>query len=37
MDNVLEARHIDKYFKKPVLFHVLKDLNFEIKKGTTYK
>ncbi|SHH67125.1 ABC transporter ATP-binding protein [Winogradskyella jejuensis] len=33
MDNVLEARHIDKYFKKPVLFHVLKDLNFEIKKG----
>lgn len=33
MSNVLEARHINKYFKKPVLFHVLKDINFTIKKG----
>jgi lipoprotein-releasing system ATP-binding protein len=33
MRAVLEARHIDKYFRQPVLFHVLKDLNFEIKKG----
>lgn len=33
MSNVLEAKHINKYFKKPVLFHVLKDINFEIKKG----
>lgn len=33
MSNVLEARHINKYFKKPVLFHVLKNINFTIKKG----
>lgn len=33
MSHVLEARHINKYFKKPVLFHVLKDINFTIKKG----
>jgi lipoprotein-releasing system ATP-binding protein len=33
MDTVLEARHIDKYFKKPVKFQVLKDINFQIKKG----
>ena len=33
MNNVLEARHINKYFKKPTLYHVLKDINFEIKKG----
>tara|TARA_R110002096_G_scaffold97997_3_gene218296 strand:- start:7716 stop:8039 length:324 start_codon:yes stop_codon:yes gene_type:complete len=33
MNVVLEARHINKYFKKPVLFHVLKDINFQIKKG----
>ena len=33
MSNVLEAKHINKFFKKPVLFHVLKDINFEIKKG----
>jgi lipoprotein-releasing system ATP-binding protein len=31
--SILEAKHIDKYFKKPVLFHVLKDINFSIKKG----
>ena len=33
MNTVLEARNINKYFKKPVLFHVLKDINFEINKG----
>ena len=33
MSIVLEAKHIDKYFRKPVLFHVLKDINFQIKKG----
>ena len=33
MNTVLEAKHINKYFKKPVLFHVLKDINFKIKKG----
>lgn len=30
---VLEARHIDKYFRKPVLFQVLKDINFSVAKG----
>ncbi|WP_242131880.1 ABC transporter ATP-binding protein [Aestuariivivens marinum] len=33
MTTVLEAKHINKYFKKPVLFHVLKDINFKIEKG----
>ncbi len=33
MKNVLEARHIDKYFRKPVLFHVLKDISFDVKHG----
>lgn len=33
MSNVLEAKHINKYFKKPVLFHVLKDINFKVNKG----
>ena len=33
MSTVLEARHINKYFKKPVLYHVLKDINFKINKG----
>lgn len=33
MRTVLEARNINKYFKKPVLFHVLKDINFKINKG----
>ncbi|WP_223550356.1 ABC transporter ATP-binding protein [Aestuariivivens sp. NBU2969] len=33
MITVLEAKHINKYFKKPVLFHVLKDINFKIKQG----
>ncbi|HMB64210.1 MAG TPA: ABC transporter ATP-binding protein [Eudoraea sp.] len=33
MDSVLEARGINKYFEKPVRFHVLKDISFKIKKG----
>lgn len=33
MSTVLEARNINKYFKKPVLFHVLKDISFIVKKG----
>ncbi|WP_178984185.1 ABC transporter ATP-binding protein [Winogradskyella helgolandensis] len=33
MNTVLEAKHINKYFKNPVLFHVLKDINFQVKKG----
>ena len=33
MTPVLEARHIDKYFTKPVSFHVLKDIGFGIQPG----
>jgi lipoprotein-releasing system ATP-binding protein len=33
MKYVLEARNIDKYFKKPMSFQVLKDISFGIKKG----
>ena len=33
MSPVLKAKNINKYFKKPVPFHVLKDINFEIQKG----
>ena len=33
MSLVLEARKINKHFKKPVNFHVLKDISFEIKEG----
>lgn len=33
MKPVLEARHIDKYFEKPVRFHVLKDICFSIPQG----
>lgn len=33
MSFVLQAKNINKYFRKPVLFHVLKDINFSIKKG----
>ena len=33
MSIVLESKNINKFFKKPVLFHVLKDINFQIKKG----
>ncbi len=33
MKSILEAKHINKYFRKPVLFHVLKDINFKIYQG----
>jgi len=33
MNIVLEAKTINKYFRKPVLYHVLKDINFQIKTG----
>lgn len=33
MSSILEAKHINKYFKKPVQYHVLKDINFQIEKG----
>lgn len=33
MTPVLEARHIDKYFEKPVRFHVLKDISFSLPSG----
>jgi lipoprotein-releasing system ATP-binding protein len=33
METILEAKHINKYFKNPVLFHVLKDINFKVNKG----
>ncbi len=33
MKTVLEAKNINKYFKKPVLFHVLKDISFKISQG----
>ena len=33
MDIVLETKNINKYFRKPVSFHVLKDINIQIKTG----
>lgn len=33
MKTVLEAKNINKYFKKPVLFHVLKDISFAVSQG----
>ncbi len=33
MKTVLEAKNINKYFKKPVLFHVLKDINFKVEQS----
>lgn len=33
MSRVLEAKHINKYFKKPVLFHVLRDISFSVQMG----
>ena len=33
METILEAKQLNKYFKKPVLFHVLKDINFKVSKG----
>lgn len=32
MTKVLEAKNINKYFREPVLFHVLKDISFSIQK-----
>lgn len=32
-ETVLSADKINKYFREPSLFHVLKDISFEIKKG----
>ncbi|QBA63636.1 ABC transporter ATP-binding protein [Muriicola soli] len=33
MKHVLEARLINKIFRKPVDFHVLKDINFKVREG----
>ncbi|MCR9286920.1 ABC transporter ATP-binding protein [Saprospiraceae bacterium] len=33
MSLVLQAKNINKYFREPVLFHVLKDVSFQIEKG----
>ncbi|UOB17933.1 ABC transporter ATP-binding protein [Abyssalbus ytuae] len=33
MSLVLEANKVNKYFRKPVLFHVLTDISFNVKKG----
>lgn len=33
MTAILEAKHINKYFKKPVEFHVLKNIEFQINQG----
>ena len=33
MRTILEAKKINKYFKKPVLYHVLKDISFKIFEG----
>jgi len=33
MNNVLETKNINKYFRKPVDFHVLKDISVSVKKG----
>ena len=30
---LLEAKDINKYFRKPVLFHVLKDICLEVQRG----
>lgn len=33
MEYVLQTKNIDKYFRKPVDFHVLKDISFGVGKG----
>lgn len=33
MSKILEVHNVNKYFRKPVLFHVLKDITFSIDKG----
>ncbi|MDR2680103.1 MAG: ABC transporter ATP-binding protein [Tannerella sp.] len=31
--NILEVNRLNKYFREPAKFHVLKNLNFEVRKG----
>ena len=33
MNNVIEAKHINKFFKKPILYHVLNDISFKVISG----
>lgn len=33
METILKAVNINKYFREPVNFHVLKDISFEVEKG----
>ena len=33
MQHVLEAKNINKHFKKPVMFHVLKDIDLAVNRG----
>lgn len=33
MAPILESKNINKYFRSPILFHVLKDISFSIEKG----
>lgn len=33
MKSILEARHIDKHFEKPVEFYVLRDISFNVNSG----
>jgi len=33
MSNLLQAKHINKFFRKPAEFQVLKDINFEVQQG----
>lgn len=33
MNPILEASHINKHFRKPVEFHVLKDISFKVNSG----
>ena len=33
MSKVLQASHIDKHFRKPVDFHVLRDISFKVNRG----
>ena len=33
MNSVLETENINKYFRKPVLFHVLRNINIKVNEG----
>lgn len=33
MSKILEAKNVNKYFRKPVDFHVLKDINLSVDSG----